>query len=161
MFAFKKENKTKQNSPVNCFQVVETGNKACYWTSINDLPFGSADVSHEGRQQKNTPLQTQGSSDKGMSYVHSFGYFYLKLSKPLGLIRFYFKGNLHPIKFQRTELLIFPHLNSNESDFKKKKNFHNRDKVSWEGDCPILADSSWSSPPPHQWQHRQMPAQIN
>lgn len=54
----------------------------------------------------------------------------MKLSKPLGLIRFYFKGNLHPIKFQRTELLIFPHLNSNESDFKKKKNFHNRDKVS-------------------------------
>lgn len=98
--------------------------------SINDLPFGSADVSHEGRQQKTIPLQTQGSSDKGMSYVHSIGYFYLKLSKPLGSIGFCFKGNLHPIKFQRTELLISPHLNPNESDFKKKKNFHKHDKVS-------------------------------
>lgn len=83
------------------------------------------------REESKKPFlfKTQGSSDKGMSYVHSFGYFYLKLSKPLGSIRFYVKGNLHPIKFQRTELLISPHLNPNESDF-TKKNFHNRDKVS-------------------------------
>lgn len=89
--------------------------------SINDLPFGSADVSHEGRQQKNIPLETQGSSDKGMSYVHSFGYSYLKLPKPLDSIRFYFKGNLHPIKFRRTELCNPSSLNPNESDFKKKE----------------------------------------
>lgn len=64
MFAFKKKNKTKQNFTVNCFQVQETGNKACYWMSINDLPFASADVSHEGRQQKTFHLKPGETNDK-------------------------------------------------------------------------------------------------
>lgn len=45
--------------------------------SINDLPFGSADVSHEGRDQNNIPLETQGSSNKELSYVTSFIWIFL------------------------------------------------------------------------------------
>jgi len=36
--------------------------------------------------------------------LHSFGYFYLNLSKPLGSTGFYFKDNLYPIKSKRAEL---------------------------------------------------------
>lgn len=149
MFTFKKKNKTKQNSTVNCFQVQETRNKACYSMSINDLPFGSADASHEGRDQKNIPLETQEAATRiQVTLLHSFGYFYLKLSKSSGSTGFYFKGNLPPIKFQRTELHNPFWLKPKWARL-LKKNF-TATVIRAERVCPILSDSSRSSPPPHQ-----------
>lgn len=61
--------------------------------------------------------------------LHSFGYFYLKLSKPLGSIGFYFKGSMYPIKFQTTELHNpFP-LKPKWARLLKKK-FHSQDNMS-------------------------------
>lgn len=67
--------------------------------NINDLPFASADVSHEGRGQKTFYLKPR----KAVMLLHSFGYFNLKLSKTPGSIGFYIEGKAQAIKFQRPE----------------------------------------------------------